>query len=363
MDNPGATESQQIEHACIMVDTLLTSLGLKHVFMGGYQLVVLGAARKSRDVDIEICLPGGKKDMEFIREALLRRRDFEAFDQSTSDNLRGLWCDYIGLDIIVPTQSIMHSAYPITVTDSNSSSSRSLPFMPLTDLLVSKITTAAARFKWADGYDIEFLTSANPLVQQMLRSRGFNFERVCKSLPHLMYDRAARHHPGLSHILKHMQRMRVALLNPPSGLIQDNAPTMASPTRSGISTFMTPSHAFGLKGLPPPINNKYPRIAGAMYGLANTLLGLQDAASSQTTLVDTSSIRSHGSARSSSSTESWGSSVTLVSNGSDGETLAGDCDSVLELEYTALESDEEDEVPIEDHRGYRQVFVTLVYYR
>ena len=101
--------------------------------------------------------------------------------------------------------------------------------------------------------------------------------------------------------------------------------------------------------------------ASAMFGLTNTLLAVHDAASSQTTLVDASSIRSHGSHRSSSSVRSWGSDVTLVSNGSDIETLANDGESALELDFAETEGDEEDEVPIEDHRGYRQVHGTLLY--
>lgn len=80
MDWSGAAESDRIKIACVLVDDLLNSMGIDHIFMGGFQLVLLGAARKSRDIDVEVCIPGGSVSYERIRQAFRTRPDLLLFE-------------------------------------------------------------------------------------------------------------------------------------------------------------------------------------------------------------------------------------------------------------------------------------------
>lgn len=80
MDWSGAAESDRIKIACILVHDLLNSMGIDHIFMGGFQLVLLGASRMSRDIDVEVSIPGGDASYEKIKNAFRARGDLLLFE-------------------------------------------------------------------------------------------------------------------------------------------------------------------------------------------------------------------------------------------------------------------------------------------
>lgn len=87
MDWSGAAETHLIQVACLLVHDVLNGLGIHHVFMGGYQLVLLGAPRKSRDVDVEVCVSGGRSSYQRILHAFKARDDIFVFDGSRDQNV------------------------------------------------------------------------------------------------------------------------------------------------------------------------------------------------------------------------------------------------------------------------------------
>ena len=80
MNSYGACETTRIEDCSIVVHQILNALQIPHVFLGGYQLVRLGAQRKSKDVDVEVYVDCPKEHYYYILEAFTRHPDMAMMD-------------------------------------------------------------------------------------------------------------------------------------------------------------------------------------------------------------------------------------------------------------------------------------------
>lgn len=80
MNTYGACETSRIESCSIIVHQILNSLQIPHVFLGGYQLVRLGAQRKSKDVDVEVYVDCPEEQYFYILEAFVRHPDMDMMD-------------------------------------------------------------------------------------------------------------------------------------------------------------------------------------------------------------------------------------------------------------------------------------------
>ena len=228
MDWSGAAETDLIQAACLLVHDVLNGLAIHHVFMGGYQLVLLGAPRKSRDVDVEVCVSGGRSSYERIVHALKARQDMLVFDgaqdQNVSrsmracstrrhtivllDQVRGMWKGCVGIDVLIREGKSPTEVFPVRFNDTGNKSSAIVPFMPLTSLLVEKVKCASLRFKWADVHDITFLVSEDYNTQLQLESKGLDVLEGCRAISHVTYEAASRRHPAIAGLLYRMMQIK-----------------------------------------------------------------------------------------------------------------------------------------------------------
>jgi len=226
MDWSGAAETDLIQVACLLVHDILNELGIHHVFMGGYQLVLLGAPRKSRDIDVEVCVSGGRSSYQRIFRALKAREDMFVFDGAQDQNVsqtpcgydiprhtdshqvRGMWKGCVGIDILIRDGKPPTEVYPVRFNDMPNKPAAIVPFMPLTNLLVEKVRCASLRFKWADVHDIAFLVSEDFGTHRQLESKGLDIVEGCRAISHATYEAACRRHPAIAGLLYRMMHIK-----------------------------------------------------------------------------------------------------------------------------------------------------------
>lgn len=85
--------------------------------------------------------------------------------------------------------------------------------MPLTYLLTEKLRCAATRSKWADAYDIVFLTSEDYEIQNELENRGLNIIQACLRTEKETYEVIMRRHPALIDLILKMLQVKDAASN------------------------------------------------------------------------------------------------------------------------------------------------------
>jgi hypothetical protein len=80
-------DADTLAEAAIVLHDVLTRANLPHVFMGGFQLLLHGSPRGSKDIDVEINKPMFK-GYEKIVSALKDHGSFFVFDGNRKDAVR-----------------------------------------------------------------------------------------------------------------------------------------------------------------------------------------------------------------------------------------------------------------------------------
>lgn len=227
------TSSLTIPHdllaqAALSVHALLTRNGLAHVFLGGFELALLGFDRGSKDIDVEVEKPFFK-GFEKVRDAFRADPSFAVFDGSRHDGVCILVLAFhsptddlfrfalygdrplglisscgtaLPLSTFSPIESLTHvipphspgrfskNPIPLSVTLPPNPNGPFLPFLSHTSLLIEKIKCSGERNKSVDAHDVMYIVRA--------LGHSIDMRKVRKSVSEEEIRCAVAHHPSLS---------------------------------------------------------------------------------------------------------------------------------------------------------------------
>ncbi|KAI9451482.1 hypothetical protein F5148DRAFT_544894 [Russula earlei] len=138
-----------LDLAAIAVHRILTDKGLNHVFLGGYELVVMGSSRGTKDVDVAVKKPLFN-GFEKVKQAFINDSEFMVIEGNRTDAIRAIHQPgMVGIDILLqkpPKGSVILPGDP-----------NNLPFLTAMHLFMSKIKCLAERNKPSDEDDLVYI--------------------------------------------------------------------------------------------------------------------------------------------------------------------------------------------------------------
>jgi len=191
-------DNSTLARAALAVHDVLERNSLAHVFLGGFELVLLGNTRGTKDIDVEVAKPF-IRGFQKVREAFEADEAFLVFNGTTEEGIRAIWGRAVGVDILMRGGGrFPRSTMNLTIGPPLpfGRTQPTLPFLTPTHLLIEKVRCAGERLKVVDVIDILFIYDT-----LAVRNSRIDLSKVRRRLTEDEIARARSNHPEIGRVL------------------------------------------------------------------------------------------------------------------------------------------------------------------
>ncbi|KAF8328111.1 uncharacterized protein EI90DRAFT_3017788 [Cantharellus anzutake] len=185
--------------AAISLSKCLAAARIPYALMGGYELVLLGANRTSKDLDVEI--DSSCTTFEQVIDAFDADPEFAVVPGTRRDAVRVLWTSRVGIDVFLRPGRFPPEILHIKVMNPHTSYFHSVPFFQPTDLLIEKIKCTSERRKEIDADDVRFIFDTLAVQQKKVDMRV-----VRAGVAPAQVEGMVKNHPALGYIAQSLLR-------------------------------------------------------------------------------------------------------------------------------------------------------------